>query len=129
MQRLPALSIAIFGACIFAVTATAQGASYLCQGTDPDWTIELGPDSAQFTYGRSFRFSIPQRNSAQNRDWPRAMTLLEDQQRYTAIVVMDQKACTTDLGDYAYSAYVLTQRASAPIMLAGCCDLVAKDAE
>jgi len=101
----------------------ANDANFSCQGTTPEWSIDIDGDAATFAYGRSFDFTIPQRNNAENREWPKAMTLVEDQQRYTAIVVLDQKACANDLGDYTHSAYVLTQRASAPILLSGCCSV------
>jgi hypothetical protein len=114
---------------MFAAPLSAQTIPFDCEGSDPDWKIEIRGDTATFAYGRSFQFTIPQRNDAENREWPKAMTLVEDQQRYTAIIVVDKKACTTDFGDYPLSAYVLTQRASIPILLAGCCTLPETDSE
>ena len=108
---------------VLANTAHAQSIPFSCEGTDPNWEINIAGDNADFTYGRSFNFTIPQRNDAEHRDWPKAMTLVEEEQRYTAIVVIDQKACSNDFGDYPFSAYVLTQRASIPILLAGCCTI------
>lgn len=105
------------------VSALAQIVAAQCEGFGPDWSIELSDQNAEFTYGRSFTFNIPQRNDAENRTWPKALTLVEEQQRYTAILIIDQASCKTKRGKYAYSAYVLTQRASTPILLAGCCDI------
>lgn len=111
----------LFLAFLLGTSATAETMPASCVGVDPDWSIEFDGDTAQFTYGRSFSFDIPQRNNAENRTWPKAMTLFEVQQRYTAIVIIDQTACSTPHGDYSHSAYVLTQRASTPILLQGCC--------
>ena len=88
---------------------------FLCEGTDPDWTLTLHEDIATLNFQRRSEMTIPHQTAAEGRDWPRAMTLIS--RNDTAIVIIDQQSC----GSVAYSAQVLTQRGETPILLTGCC--------
>lgn len=87
----------------------------LCSGTSPDWSLQIGTDTATLDFQRRSEMTIPHQTTAEGRDWPRAMTLIS--RNDTAIVIIDQDACN----GAAYSAQVLTQRGETPILLTGCC--------
>ncbi len=106
---------AVFGGLLMA----EETPRLICFGSDPDWKLGLTADQADFSYKRAVRFDIPHQAQAENRDWPRALTLLA--QTDTAILLLDQDICTVDGQTYAISADVLTQDGSAAILLTGCC--------
>ncbi len=92
--------------------------TYVCEGTAPDWQLDLAPDTAQFRLPLTTparHFDIPQHSSAEGHDWPQAFTLIADFD--TAIVVLDAAQC----GDMSLRAHILTQRGETPILLTGCC--------
>ncbi len=91
-----------------------------CSGTDPDWDISVTGETAQFNYGKSADMTVPQRGSAENRDWPQVLTLLGS--RDTAIVILHQRACdTAHVTAWPVEATVLTQKTETPVVLSGCC--------
>ncbi|WP_342075827.1 hypothetical protein [Yoonia sp. SS1-5] len=87
----------------------------ICQGTAPDWTLELTDTQARFDFRGLSEMDIPQRAQAQGRDWPWALTLIGP--RDSAIAIIDARQCNTT----NYAAHVLTQQGEVPIMLTGCC--------
>ncbi len=92
-----------------------------CQGTDPNWSLDLKDDiAAYFEYERGAGYEIPQSSIAEGRDWPRAFTLIAEYD--TAIALIDKQTCLQNGQSYQYSAYVLTQRGQTPILLKGCCE-------
>jgi hypothetical protein len=97
--------------------APAWADTYACAGTAPDWTLTLGDETAQFTFGRTLDYDIPQRSSAEGRDWPMAATLIAEFD--TAIVVLNPGSCETG----PIRAHILTQRGQSPIVLTGCCEV------
>ncbi len=89
--------------------------TYECMGTNPDWTLTLDSVQARFVFPTPTDMDVPLITQADNRDWPRAFTLIGE--RDTAIVVLDRAECdTSDI-----RAHVMTQRAELPILLSGCC--------
>lgn len=91
-----------------------------CEGDGPDWTMTLAGDMAKFSLSDAKSFSIPQRSVAENRDWPKALTLIAD--RETAIVILNETTCSSDfVTNFPIEAFVLTQRAETPVILRGCC--------
>lgn len=91
-----------------------------CTGSDPTWDISITGESANFTFGKSVDLTIPQRGSAENRDWPQVLTLLGGSD--TAILILHQRQCGTEqVTAWPIEATVLTQRSESPIVLSGCC--------
>ena len=82
--------------------------------------MEITGDSATFTYVSADVLNIPQRTSAPNRDWPKALTLLGG--RDTAIVILHERSCsTTEITNFPIEVNILTQKAETPVILTGCC--------
>jgi hypothetical protein len=86
-----------------------------CAGSAPDWSLQIGSDTAQFQFQRESEMTIPHQTSAEGQEWPRALTLLS--RNDTAIAIIDKRTC----GTAPYAAEVLTQRGQTPILLIGCC--------
>jgi len=91
----------------------------VCFGDNPEWKLGLAETFADFTYKTQTRYTVPQKASALNRDWPKAYTLVA--RNSTAIVLIDQDACRAKGHDYPMSIDVLTQDGTAAIVLTGCC--------
>ncbi|MEP5760555.1 MAG: hypothetical protein ABJ327_14820 [Litoreibacter sp.] len=86
----------------------------------PDWTLEIDGDAALFTNPDPLDMTIPQRSTAQGREWPQAFTLIGG--RDTAIVIMNERTCSTrTTTNYALEVHVLTQDGEEPVILTGCC--------
>lgn len=96
-------------------TAAAPLPPLICEGHMPEWSLHITDDTAKFDFQRQSDMTIPQRTTAEGRDWPHALTLISTFD--TAIVIIDRQECETA----AYTAQVLTQRGETPILLTGCC--------
>jgi len=108
--------------CIAVLVATAAQAQppMTCEGGNPDWTLSVTADSAQFSFSEAKSFDIPQRTQANERDWPKALTLITEHE--TAIVILNEAQCSNEtVTDYPIEAFILTQRAQTPVILRGCC--------
>ena len=103
---------------ILALPASADEAErYQCAGENPNWDLTLSGSEARFAYDhRDTNFDVPLTTTAENRNWPRAYTLIAEAD--TAIVLLEQAICSD--GD-THRAHVLTQRGQTPILLTGCC--------
>ena len=106
-------------AALLAGKAAQADLPYACEGSDPDWFLTLAGPVATFDYLRKNTFDIPQTNTAEGRDWPRAYTLIAEFD--TAIVLIDEKTCELNGRPWPITAHVLTQRGQTPILLTGCC--------
>lgn len=99
--------------------ATAQG--YYCAGALPGWTLTMDETAGTLTTNRDVTMQIMDEAVADGpRDWPRALTLVGD--RDTAIVLIENEACTVNHTDFPMQAQILTQRGTVPILLTGCCE-------
>ena len=95
----------------------------LCGGQTPFWSLEItgeaalftAPDSADITY--AIRLVTP----AEGLPWPRALTLVAEQD--TAIAILRPETCGDSAVGHAlpWRVDVLTQRRAEAIMLTGCC--------
>ncbi|WP_127112203.1 hypothetical protein [Shimia sediminis] len=106
-------------AALLAGTSAQADPPFVCQGHDPDWYLTLAGPVAQFDYLRKNTFDIPQTNTAEGRDWPRAYTLIAEFD--TAIVLFDEAVCDLEGRPWPITAHILTQRGQTPILLTGCC--------
>ena len=94
----------------------AQTQTFSCQGSDPNWSLEISEEAATFAFlDRTSDLSIPQKSTAEGHDWPQAMTLIGP--RDSAIVILHNRTCNGE----THEAQVLTQRGEIPILLTGCC--------
>lgn len=103
---------------LMAQPAIAQEAQlFRCSADDPQWDLTLSNTEAQLTYAhRATTFEVPLATTAENRDWPRAFTLIAEAD--SAIVLLEKETCGKD---ETHRAHVLTQRGQTPILLTGCC--------
>ncbi|MBV2361092.1 hypothetical protein KUH32_15105 [Thalassococcus sp. CAU 1522] len=86
-----------------------------CRGDDPAWQLVLDGTTAVLDFGIRTEMDIPHEAAAENRDWPRALTLVG--MRDSGIVILTPRTC----GDAPFEALLLTQRGTTPILLSGCC--------
>lgn len=107
--------------CISALFASAASAEepFLCSGENPDWKLGLGTETADFKYKIQIKMDIPHMTAAENRDWPKAYTLIG--RDATAVVILNRMVCEIGDTDYPLTVHVLTQDGTAAIMLTGCC--------
>lgn len=108
---------------LMAAPALAQDAvlPLSCEGSAPDWQLQLDADRGSFTFGgATMVLPIPQRSHAEGRDFPRALTLAGG--RDTAIVILNARRCdTNEVTGWPFEANILTQRGAEPVILFGCC--------
>lgn len=110
---------------LLAAPAVAQDrpAQLLCGGVEPFWSLEIGAETALYTAPDSadIEYTIPLTTPAEGRVWPRALTLLAEQD--TAIAIIRPATCSDSMSDreYEWTVDVLTQRRSEAIVLTGCC--------
>ncbi|WP_299350477.1 hypothetical protein [uncultured Shimia sp.] len=90
-----------------------------CDGEAPEWHLTLAGPVAQFDFVRKNDFEVPQSNTAEGRDWPKAYTLISEFD--TAIVLIDEASCEVGGQTWPITAHILTQRGQQPILLTGCC--------
>ena len=95
--------------------------TYSCAGSNPDWTLEINGDAAEFSMAE-VPMRIPQISTAKDRNWPKALTLLGG--RDTAIVILNERVCSTEeITAYPLEANILTQVGETPVILTGCCTI------
>ena len=102
-----------------ASNAAADELSLMCDGNTPEWALTLDGSQARFTFPAPTDMDIPHVARAENRDWPRSMTLIGD--RDSAIVILDVARDGDACVAATHTAQVLTQRGQTPIFLVGCC--------
>ena len=99
--------------------------TYLCSGTDPDWSLELEQTTALFSAPdrTTTRYDVPLITQAEARDWPRAYTLVS--RDATAIAVLRAQTCINPGVDREFGTTldILTQSGVTPVILTGCCRL------
>ena len=108
-------SLTLCFALLFAPAAFAQTVS--CQGIAPDWSLEFDESQARFTLSSETRMTLRLTTNAEGQEWPRAFTLVGDND--TAIALIEQETCLA----LPYRGHVLTQRAQTPILFTGCCSV------
>ncbi len=114
MRVLPLLTLLI------ALVAPPAGAeTWRCAGDNPGWTLSFDEAQAEFAFPAPTAMDVVQQTAAENRDWPRALTLIGP--RDTAIVLVEPRACTANGMNHPNRVLVLTQRGQTPILLSGCC--------
>jgi hypothetical protein len=102
----------------------AAAQSFSCGGSDPEWTLSLQNDQAEFNLTSPLTMEIPQKTTAEGREWPKALTLINGIE--TAIVLIDRDQCTANGRAFPLSVDILTQRNSIAIVLTGCCTQTAE---
>lgn len=101
-------------------SAAETGLHYKCDGDQPDWTLTISGDDAQFSLSPDTAFRVPQRTNAEGREWPKALTLISE--RDTAIVILNESTCSSaTMTGLPIEAFVLTQKGETPVILRGCC--------
>ncbi|MEM7668111.1 MAG: hypothetical protein AAF317_03040 [Pseudomonadota bacterium] len=110
--------------CSTAVADSGGMQPLLCGGAEPFWNVTVDDARAAFSTPDepdAIGYDIPLATRAEGRDWPLALTLIGS--RETAILVIDRQTCSDTVSDraYPYSALLLTQRGTDPILLDGCC--------
>ena len=108
----------ILAAAMLPGVAQAQ-ANLSCVGVRPVWQLEVSGDTASLWFPDESIMDVMNDVPAEQRDWPRAMTLVgfED----TAILLVDKEMCLVNETEFGIEAHVLTQRGFDPILLKGCC--------
>jgi len=102
------------------VPPPAGAEAYACQGTAPDWRLDVAAGTARLVFPAPTEMRVRLTTPAQGRDWPRALTLIGA--RDTAILVLTRGTCRVAGQDRPLFAHVLTQRGQTPILLTGCCE-------
>ena len=109
-------SLSAFAICACAAEAAAQDELELtCAGEN--WSLELSDKDVSFSFLGDTKMEVMLDTPAEGREWPRAMTLIGD--RDSGVLILDQRMC----GEAPYSAEVLTQRGTTPVLLVGCCQV------
>ena len=108
----------VFAALLAATSASAQDLTLMCSGEALDWSITLDGQNAEMNIGFLSDLEVMATTIAEGADWPRALTLLGNQD--TAILILDQIPEASD-EDATHTAQVLTQRGQTPILLTGTC--------
>ena len=117
-RRNAAFFISLLGVAVLPEFSAASELDLICQGETDGWHLELEGDEASLTLVSPTEMSVMDETRADAADWPRALTLIGDND--TAILILDPRACMLD-PQADYSAELLTQRANSPIFLTGCC--------
>ncbi len=89
-----------------AIAATAAE-PVLCFGTDPEWKLGIRETLADLTCKSIACFDIPHFTTAENRDCPKAYTLVAS--NASAIVVLDRDTRVADGKTYPLSVDILIQ--------------------
>lgn len=105
-----------------AAPALARDLPLSCSGTAPDWRLDLLGPVAVFHFPTRSEMDVKLITPAEGRDWPVAKTLAGP--RDTAIVLLNERACSAADGTFPIEAQVLTQRGTTPLLLTGCCAVV-----
>lgn len=105
--------------CALGSAALADMPDMACGGEAPFWTLRASGAEASFGWPAQLHYDIPQMTRAEGRAWPLAATLIERDQRATAILLVDAALCESG----GQRAHVLTQRGTEPVLLTGCCAL------
>jgi len=104
--------------CIAAAPVSAGELPALsCRGDN--WSLALNWETATFEHDKVLEMTVPQYSVAEGHDWPVAVTLISDFD--TAIAIIDKRQCQANGVDAFYTAEVLTQRGTVPVLLTGCC--------